>query len=47
MVVPTYHEAENLPSLVPRITAALGRWSNEVNVDDKSNDGTDRRCDFR
>jgi dolichol-phosphate mannosyltransferase len=42
IVVPTYHEAENLPLLVPRITAALASWLHEIIVvDDNSNDGTD------
>jgi glycosyltransferase involved in cell wall biosynthesis len=43
IVVPTYHEAENLPLLVPRITAALAPWPHEIIVvDDNSNDGTDQ-----
>ena len=40
IVVPTYREADNLPLLVPRITAALEPWSHEIIVvDDNSNDG--------
>lgn len=43
IVVPTYREADNLPLLVPRITAALERWSHEIIiVDDNSDDGTDQ-----
>jgi dolichol-phosphate mannosyltransferase len=43
VVVPTFHEADNLPLLVPRITAALRPWSHEIIVvDDNSNDGTDQ-----
>ena len=43
VVVPTFHEAGNLPLLVPRITAALEPWSHEIIVvDDNSHDGTDR-----
>ena len=43
VVVPTYREADNLPLLVPQITAALEPWSHEIIiVDDNSNDGTDR-----
>jgi len=41
VVVPTYREADNLPLLVPRITAALEPWPHEIIiVDDNSNDGT-------
>ena len=41
IVVPTYREADNLPLLVPRITAALEPWPHEIIiVDDNSNDGT-------
>ena len=41
VVVPTYREVENLPQLVPRITAALKSWPHEIIVvDDNSNDGT-------
>jgi dolichol-phosphate mannosyltransferase len=43
IVVPTYREADNLPLLVPRITAALEPWPHEIIiVDDNSNDGTDQ-----
>jgi dolichol-phosphate mannosyltransferase len=43
VVVPTFHEVDNLPLLVPQITAALGVWPHEIIiVDDNSNDGTDR-----
>jgi dolichol-phosphate mannosyltransferase len=43
VIVPTVHEAENLPMLVPRITAALGSLPHEIIiVDDNSNDGTDQ-----
>jgi len=43
VVVPTYREADNLPLLVPRITAALEPWPHEIIiVDDNSNDGTDQ-----
>ena len=43
VVVPTYREADNLPLLVPRITAALESWPHEIIiVDDNSNDGTDQ-----
>jgi len=42
VVVPTYREADNLPLLVPQITAALDSWPHEILVvDDDSNDGTD------
>ena len=42
VVVPTYREADNLPLLVPQITAALESWPHEIIiVDDNSNDGTD------
>lgn len=42
VVVPTYREAENLPLLVPRITAALAALPHEIIiVDDNSNDSTD------
>ena len=41
VVVPTYREADNLPLLMPRITAALEPWPHEI-VDDDSNDGTDQ-----
>src|SRR5262245_37661646 len=42
VVVPTFHEAESLPLLVLRITAALGSLSHEIIiVDDNSNDSTD------
>jgi len=41
--VPTYREADNLPLLVPRVTAALEPWPHEIIiVDDDSNDGTDQ-----
>ena len=43
IVVPTYREADNLPLLVPRVTAALEPWPHEIIiVDDDSNDGTDQ-----
>ena len=43
VVVPTYREADNLPLLVPQITAALRSWPHEIIiVDDDSNDGTDQ-----
>ena len=43
VVVPTYREVENLPQLVPRITAALQSWPHEIIiVDDNSHDGTDQ-----
>ena len=43
VVVPTYREADNLPLLVPQITAALQSWPHEIIiVDDDSNDGTDQ-----
>jgi dolichol-phosphate mannosyltransferase len=43
IVVPTYREADNLPLLVPRITAALEPLPHEIIVvDDNSNDGTDQ-----
>src|SRR5262245_15264550 len=43
IIVPTYREADNLPLLVPRITAALEPWPHEIIVvDDNSNDGTDQ-----
>ena len=45
IVVPTYREAENLPALVRRISAAmapLARLYEIVVVDDDSRDGTDR-----
>jgi dolichol-phosphate mannosyltransferase len=43
IVVPSYLEADNLPLLVPRISAALAGWPHEIIiVDDNSNDGTDQ-----
>jgi len=43
IVVPTYREADNLPLLVPRVTAALEPWPHEIIiVDDDSDDGTDQ-----
>jgi len=47
VIVPTYCEAENLPVLIPRISAALhgARISGEiVVVDDNSPDSTERVC---
>src|SRR5262245_51915385 len=42
VVVPTYQEAENLPLLVERITAAITHCPHEIIiVDDNSHDGTD------
>lgn len=46
VIVPTYCEAENLPTLVPRVAAALGAsrsWEMIV-VDDDSGDGMDLVC---
>ena len=43
VVVPTYRGVDNLPRLVPRITAALKSWPHEIIiVDDNSNDGTEQ-----
>jgi len=43
VVVPTYREVDNLPRLVPRITAALKSWPHEIIiVDDNSKDGTEQ-----
>jgi dolichol-phosphate mannosyltransferase len=47
IIVPTLNEAENLPVLIPRISAALAaaKWTYEVLiVDDASHDHTDRVC---
>jgi dolichol-phosphate mannosyltransferase len=46
VIVPTYREAENLPSLVPRVAAAMegkAPWEVVV-VDDDSRDGTEEAC---
>jgi hypothetical protein len=43
IIIPTYHEADNLQLLVPQITTALRSWPHEtIIVDDDSNDGTDQ-----
>src|SRR5262245_15656838 len=43
VIVPSYREADNLPLLVPRITAALEPWPHEIIIiDDNSKDGTER-----
>jgi dolichol-phosphate mannosyltransferase len=45
VIVPTLNEAENLPLLVPRISAALrGRRFEILIVDDRSGDGTEQAC---
>ncbi|MGH7232966.1 MAG: glycosyltransferase [Nitrospiraceae bacterium] len=47
IIVPTYHEAENLPELVGRISSVVsgvGIETEIVIVDDNSQDGTDRVC---
>jgi dolichol-phosphate mannosyltransferase len=48
VIVPTYQEADNLPILVPRLAAALGRAGLAYEilvVDDASPDGTRMACD--
>ena len=47
VIVPTYCEAENLPTLVPRISEALkgaGMCGEILVVDDNSPDGTEQVC---
>ena len=47
IIVPTYREAENLPHLVPRITASFEDGEREIEivvVDDDSRDGTKEVC---
>ena len=48
VVVPTYHEVENLPLLVPRIHNSLnsaGKTCEIIIVDDNSQDGTIEACE--
>ena len=43
VIIPTYHEADNLQLLVPQITTALQSWPHEIIVvDDDSNDETEK-----
>src|SRR5258706_9393417 len=45
IVIPTLNEADNLPLLIPRISAALsGRTHEILIVDDSSQDQTPRGC---
>ena len=46
VVVPTYREVENIPTLVERIDAALSQDDYEIIIaDDFSDDGTDKVCE--
>lgn len=48
VIVPTYREVENLPRLIPRISAALqeaGLRGEIIVVDDNSGDGTESLCE--